>query len=202
MIKTVIFDIGNVLMKFDWFHYLTELFHDPEIEWAINDAIWGQHAWDELDRGVIPLEEVLEGFVKGAPQYEKEIRLAFDQVDACMYKLDYAIPWIQEVKAKDVRVLYLSNYSEHLIQKKPEVLDFIPYMDGGVFSCRVHLIKPDPAIYQAICDTYGLVPEETIFVDDNRENIASALKFGLRAIRFESYEQAHKAVNDLLNQNA
>ena len=76
------------------------------------------------------------------------------------------------------------------MRANPSVLDFLPHMDGGVFSCYVNLIKPDPAIYRCLLEMYGLKAEECLFIDDREDNVVAARKLGIQAERFENYEQA------------
>ena len=119
-----------------------------------------------------------------------------------MGKMDYAIPWISELKERGYRVLFLSNYSEFIMNSKPEVLDFLPLMDGGVFSCYVGLIKPDPAIYQKICDKYDLDPAECVFIDDNEENVKAARDFGLNALHFTGYSETAENLEEWLRDSS
>ena len=135
-------------------------------------------------------EEILESFYQAEPELKREIKETFDRVGECLIRCDYAIPWIEELKAQGFAVYYLSNYSEHLMQSNPDVLDFLPHMDGGVFSYYVNLIKPDPAIYLCLLEKYGLKAEECLFIDDREENVAAARELGMQAVRFENYEQA------------
>ena len=190
MIRTVVFDIGNVLMTFDWRGYVGRLFDDPATAGRVGDAIWGHGLWEELDRGVWSYEEVVAGCIARAPDLEREIRLAFEKVGGCARRRDYAIPWIRELKGEGLRVLYLSNYSRLLMDANPRALDFLPFMDGGVFSCDVRLMKPDPAIYAELCEACGVEPAEAAFIDDVAANVEAAAGYGLHAIQFQSYEQA------------
>lgn len=197
MIKTVIFDIGNVLMKFEWIPYIISMF-DHETARIVSEAIWKDGLWNEFDRGVLTEEEIRSRMVGRAPEYEKQIHMALDHVNQCMYKCEYAIPWIQELKGLGYQVLFLSNYSEFLQKANPEVLDFLPYVDGGLFSCDAKVIKPNRAIYEKICQKYQLKPEECLFVDDNKDNIEAAKAYGIRAILFKDYETNYKEIMDYL----
>ncbi len=200
MIKTVIFDIGNVLMNFDWKGYMASRF-DEETTEAVNKAIWTNLHWLDLDRGLLNGEEVINATVSEAPEFEASIREAFENAGGCMHKFDYAAPWIKEVKALGFKAYYLSNYSEYLMHANPEVLYFLPLTDGGIFSCHVHLLKPDPAIYELFCRTFGLKKEECLFIDDNRDNIDSAREFGLNAFLFEGYEKSYPEIMALLKKS-
>lgn len=197
MIRNVILDIGKVLIGFEWMDYIHRLF-DEETGQKVTDALWKTKYWWELDRAVLSEEEILEMFYSAAPDVKDEIREAFERVGECMTRCDYAIPWIEDLKKRGYRVYYLSNYSEHLMRANPDILDFLPHMDGGVFSCYVKLIKPDPEIYRTILAKYGLKAEECVFIDDREDNAAAARQLGMQAIRFENYEQAKGELELLL----
>lgn len=197
MIKTVIFDVGNVLMKFNWWPYLCSMFGEEQAH-HVHAAIWKNDCWDELNRGARSEEELIHLMEISTPELKTEIHQALDHVDECMVKLDYAIPWIKQLKEMGYQVVFLSNYSELLKRAKPEVLDFLPYMDGGVFSCDVKWIKPEPEIYQTLCELCHLTPEECLFVDDNLANIEMAKKLGFHAIAFQGYENSYPIVMETL----
>lgn len=57
-------------------------------------------------------------------------------------------------------------------------------MDGAVVSAEERMMKPDPAVYQLLCDRYGLEPAECLFVDDNADNCEGARVAGMRAVRY------------------
>lgn len=103
------------------------------------------------------------------------------------------------MKNKGYNVYYLSNYSHFNMSTAPEVLDFIPYMDGGIYSCDVQLLKPDMAIYELLCKKYELVPSECVFIDDRKENVEAARAFGMQVIHFKSYETADKQLQEFIN---
>jgi len=197
MIKTIIFDIGNVLMKFDYMPYIRALLQDEEAVDRVNGAIWRSGFWNELDKGE-KLEKILPLMLAEDPEYQDKILLTLENIGQCLRRLDYAIPWIKTMKKRGYKVLYLSNYSEFVMKAGPEVLDFLPLMDGGVFSCHAHMIKPDPAIFKKICDDYGLVPAECLFIDDTEENIKTAESLGFNAVRFEGYEESAAEIEKVL----
>lgn len=201
MIKNVIFDIGMVLITFNWDEYVHSLFKNDETEKAVTAATWhNPKIWNELDKGVLSAEEVCRLFEQSGKGYEKQIRLAFDRMGECPVQQPYAIPWIKELKAKGLNVYYLSNYSYYLMDVCPEALSFREHMDGGVFSCEEKLTKPDPKIYRRLCDKYGLVPSECLFIDDLTANVEGAESVGLNAVRFESYEKNYTEIMGIISE--
>jgi len=69
--------------------------------------------------------------------------------------------------------------------------------DGIVASCDIHLLKPDPAIYNHLLETYQLDPQETVFIDDQIENIEEAKKLGITAIQYRSTKQIENGFKKL-----
>lgn len=196
-ISTVIFDIGDVLINFKWNDYVNALF-DEHTAKTVTEAIWGGHRWDLLDYGIESTQNVLENFIDAAPACESQIRYAFRHINQCMSVKDYTVRWIRELQKRHITVLYLSNFSNYLRELAPDVMCFTESMDGGVYSCDVHMIKPDPAIFQFICQKYNRSPGECIFIDDRKENIISAAALGFHALHFTNYDEVHDQVNKLL----
>ena len=186
MTKAVIFDIGAVLIEFEWKQFLCRLFGE-ETAGIVFDATWGTAAWHELDRDALPRSEIMRMFTDNAPEYAAEITEAMTRVGECAVMHDYAIPWVQELKAQGLQVYFLSNYFPYLIWKKPEALAFIDYMDGGVFSWQEKITKPAPEIFRTLLTRYGLQAGECVFIDDSQVNVDAANALGLHAFRFVSY---------------
>lgn len=195
MIRNMVFDIGNVLMDFRWKEYMRSLFSENEaLIQTINQGIWHNGCWAAMDKGEMDGAATLRSAVAFAPQYEKEIKLTLDRVAHAFHKFGYAVPWVQELKGMGLNVYYLSNYSAFSIAANPDVLDFIPYMDGGVFSFEVKDVKPDPEIYRCLCDKYDLKPEECLFTDDVPANVKGAQACGFQGIVFEGYEKTYPVI--------
>ena len=82
MIDTVIFDIGNVLVKFDYMPFIHRLLGDEETVTHVNDAIWYSGYWDDLDRdtkkhiGAHYQKIIYDMLVKNQPLTVKEKKTA------------------------------------------------------------------------------------------------------------------------------
>lgn len=197
MIKTIIFDIGNVLTIFSWKEHFASFGFDAKTQERLANATVLSDDWKEFDLGILSDEEIIDLFVENDPAIEKEIRHALTDAKGILTRCDYAIPWIKELKEKGCQVLFLSNFSEKILQECAHAMDFLPYMDGGVFSFKVNLIKPDPAIYKHLLGKYNLVPSECVFLDDTLANIEAAKALGINGIHFKDLEQAKEALATL-----
>ena len=201
MITTIIFDIGNVLIDFDWDGFMAREFPgaDSELINRLDEAVWGSGRWDRLDAGDEP-EKVFRSIIDYAPEHEKELRKIFENVGDTLKKRATTPAWLKEMKARGYRLLYLSNYSRYVMEKNPEVLDFLPLLEGGVFSCDVKLIKPDPKIYECLIKKYNLVPGECVFIDDLEKNVSAAKKLGFHGIQSVTFKQVQEDLNKLLEE--
>ena len=184
MIKNIIFDIGLVLVN--WHPVLDSIF-DKQTAEVVQGVIFESGLWEYLDHGLEDDEIVFEEMIRKAPEYREQIMYILNHLHRIAEQYDYAKSWIQELKDLGYHVYYLSNYSRHLRKTEPELTDFVPMMDGGIFSADVKLVKPDPKIYELLCSQYNLVPAECLFIDDRQENVEAAIRCGMKAIRFDGY---------------
>ena len=199
MIKTVIFDIGNVLVHFGWREVFQEFGLEGEELERFADATVRHQAWVDLDEGIITTEEAKEAYAKEVPEYREYIDRIYQGMDKMLVQYDYAIPWIKELKERGYRIYILSNWSKPAYDAcQNTALSFLPLADGVVFSYKELLVKPDKKIYELICSRYGINPAEAVFLDDSEPNITSAREFGLHGILFKSYEQAKGELEELL----
>lgn len=199
MVNSIIFDIGMVLVDFCWQELLSDLGFEGEVYNRVADATTRNPLWTEFDRGTWPTDEMIRQFVANAPECETQIRTFFEHMDEIVVLFDYALPWIRELKQAGFRVYILSNLPELVHQVNLNTnLCFLKEVDGAVLSYQEKLLKPDAAIYQCLCERYGIVPEEAVFLDDRLENVEAARAYGLHAIQFKSHEQSVKELNQYL----
>ena len=199
MINTVVFDIGNVLVDFRWQGLFEDLGFTGEKFERIADATVRCQWWNEFDKGVLSLEEILVEFIRNAPEYEMEIRSIFDHMDTLLRGRDYAEEWISELQERGYKVYILSNMSKPAHEVHGDgCMRFLKKVDGAILSYQEKMIKPDRCIYELLCERFQIKPETAVFLDDTIKNIEAAKAFGLHAIHFKSYEQGRKELETLL----
>ncbi len=199
MINTIIFDIGMVLVDFCWRDMLHEFGLEGDDFEIVANATVRHPAWEEFDKGIMTTEEVIDAFAENAPEYRKYIEQIFEDPTKMIAQYDYAKNWIRELKDRGYRVYILSNWSKPTYEAcLDNELDFLPLVDGAVFSFQEHLIKPDKKIFETICNRYNINPAEAVFLDDNEANVKSSREFGLNTIHFKNYEQGRKELEELL----
>lgn len=198
MIKNIMLDVGEVLIQWDPKTAMKKLGMSEKAAEEVFAALFLSGVWGEEDTGILSPEEILEFFISKVPKYENEIRMFWNHVETAASQYPYAKSWITQLKESGYGVYILSNYGKWTFEKtKKKELDFLPLVDGAVFSYEVKKVKPNPEIYEIIIKKYNLVPEECVFIDDRRENIEEAIKAGMYGIVFTNKEQAEMELQKL-----
>ncbi len=202
MIRTIVFDIGNVLVDYCWRDHIRGMGYEGETAERIGRAMMQSPVWNELDRGVWTDEELLAGFIANDPGMEEQIRRVFSDLSTLVRERSGSSSWVRSLKAEGYRVYYLSNFSGRVKREAADQLSFLNEMDGGIMSYAVRMIKPDPGIYRKLFDRYGIAAEESVFLDDSLANVETAEKLRMHGILVESQEQAKKELEELLRREA
>lgn len=190
MINTIIFDIGNVLLDFDYMKQFRRLFDEETAQTIADVSIRNAEVWVEMDRGVLSYDDAVALIIQGAPHLEKEIRIAIKELYNNVDSFPYATDWVKHLKEKGYHIYILSNYGEKPFEDSKIHMPFLEHVDGQLISYEIQKVKPSAAIYQAICDRYSINPSEAVFIDDSAANIAGAKAFGLNVILFHNYKEA------------
>ena len=181
-----IFDIGNVLVDFKPEDFLSGFIDSESDRDRINDIIFKSSEWIELDRGTMTAKEARDRFCKVAPEYSALIDETMDRIPEMFTAMEETVALLPRIKKAGHGLYYLSNFHDTLNQYIREKYAFFNLFDGGIFSCDVHLIKPDPKIYQYLLDKYHLEPSTCLFIDDTKENVEGSIHVGIPSVLFES----------------
>ncbi|MDD7796145.1 HAD family hydrolase [Clostridium sp. 'White wine YQ'] len=188
MIKNIIFDLGNVLLDYNPVEYLMNKgIEKSKVKELINQVFLSEE-WAMLDRGTITEEEAIEVLCKRSKENEDLIRLAMDNWYEILTPIEESVEILKAVKGAGYKTYILSNF--HLVahENVTKKHDFFEHFDGGVFSFKEKLLKPEEEIYKLVLDRYNMKAEETIFIDDTAINIEAANKLGINGIVFKGAE--------------
>lgn len=82
----------------------------------------------------------------------------------------------------------LSNMPADFVPSIRKNFDWIEWFDYALWSCDVHLVKPERDIYMRVADELGLLPAECLFIDDSAVNVEGARAVGMEAIHYLDFE--------------
>lgn len=189
-VENIIFDVGQVLVTYDWQTYLKGFGFSEDKYERLADTLFRSESWNERDRGVLTEEECVQGYVDALPEYEADIREIMRRTPETITVRDYSQTWLKYLKNQGYHIYILSNFSQYMLDIMRPQMTFLKYVDGEIFSCEVKDIKPNAGIYKALLTRFGLKPEKSVFLDDRGENCEAAQKQGIRAIVFKDFKQA------------
>lgn len=196
MFKNVIFDLGGVLVNFNPHNFLLERFCNASIEKQVYDITFGSEEWKQLDAGNLTR---LQG---NALMMEKartagcafEVQCVLDDWMRALRTKTHTVAIMRRLHKMGFRLFYLSNIAEDTF-KEIQQRDFFSLFEGGIASYEVHINKPDPIIYEALMRYYQLSYSETLFIDDAKENVATAYELGLTGIHYQGIPSLIKSLN-------
>jgi len=197
-VKKFLFDLGNVFFDWNPRHVLKEFIPDEKNLDNFLTNIAFPHLDMRCDAGVkidIAVREAIEKF----PEHEKEIKLYYPN-HRKMVNGSYqdSIDIFQKIKSQDYPCYVLSNWSDETYDGMEEQYPFLKEFDDKIISGREFLVKPDPKIYQLAASRFNLVPEETLFVDDRKDNIETAIQLGFQTIHLIDPYSIKSEINKFL----
>lgn len=195
-IKTIIFDLGKVIVDFDHMQICCRLSrhcpHEPEM---IYDTIFTSGLENRFDRGLISPENFY-----GSVREALSLNINIDRFKEIWENIFTLIPGIDglliRLKAR-YRLLCLSNtnvwHFEYCREKFPVLKNF----NGFILSYQVGESKPSRAIFNAALDSAGALPSECIYIDDVPQYVEAARQLGMHGISFNTVEKLKQELHDL-----
>ncbi|MFV0527936.1 MAG: HAD family hydrolase [Lachnospiraceae bacterium] len=196
-VDTIIFDVGKVLVAFEWIPYLKSLGYDDAMVSILSAAVFESPVWEAHDQGLLSDEEYLDAFIANAPAYEEDIRNVFAHDGQTITPFEYAETWVRYLSEQGYKLFILSNFAHNTFIQAGDKMTFRKYMDGEIFSFQVKQVKPEPDIYNTLLNLYNIEPSCAVFIDDRQENLATAQKMGLHTILFTDFKSAVKELKKL-----
>jgi len=200
-IKTIIFDLGNVLVKVDprksilkvrelvpqkSFKDVRQLIDDSEMK--------RQYELGEMDDRdfFYAMKENLQ--IDFTFEFFQEIWKDF------FTPIQPMIDLLPTLKKSHCLVMLSDTNPMHTAVCR-EKFDFFQWFDHFVFSCEVGYLKPDPNIYRVALEQAKSKPEEAVFIDDKLKNVKGAEDVGIRGFHFQGADHFLKTFPNILGRS-
>lgn len=184
MIKNIIFDMGNVLIKFDKKCFLEAVNVSPEDNALLEREVYVSVEWAMMDRGTLTEKEAAERMCARLPErLHEKVHQLVDKWDRPILPMSGMAELAGELKAKGYRLFLLSNASYRQHEYWPEIPGS-EYFEDTLISADVKLVKPQPEIYLMALHKFNAKPEESVFIDDATNNVEGAVYCGMEGIVF------------------
>jgi FMN phosphatase YigB (HAD superfamily) len=184
MPKAVVWDFGNVIVRWDPRTLYSKVFPDAVERERFLTQVCTPDWHLAHDRG-ISFAENRAPLIAAFPHYEAEI-LAWERRWGEMFT--GAIPEteaaIHALAERGVPQFGLSNISHETLASTKAISPAFVHLQDVVASGEVKLMKPDAAIFRLACERFGYAPQDLLFVDDGAKNIAAARAEGFDVHHF------------------
>lgn len=201
MIKNIVFDMGNVLLKYSPEEMLERYTTDKEDISLIVNTVFMSEEWQYCDRGDGFREDILPPVIEKLPVHLQDI------AKQLLYRNDLELNFMPETKGirqlisglknagygiyllSNVGLCYPGLYANHPVFKE---------FDGYFASAEYHLLKPAKEIYEKFFDVFSLAPDECVFIDDSTANCKGSEECGMKAVCFNCKEQTVDELKSML----
>ncbi|MBY9005799.1 MAG: HAD-IA family hydrolase [Candidatus Lokiarchaeota archaeon] len=201
-IKTILFDLGGVLININFLNFNNLLFNstnskkDQKIlnqqymevfrayhQGTISDEMFYNETCNifKIEKKILPQSSFFKVFNSIILNLNRDI-----------YKI---LKNLRELKVYNLYCLSNIN-SSHLNQLKLRYWEIMEYFDELIFSNEVHLIKPDIELYKFIIQKTQCYPQEILLIDDEFKNIESAKKIGIQGILYKNPDDLFKKLRE------
>ncbi len=170
----IVFDIGNVIFEWNPQKLVASIFScKTESKEAIENIIFHED-WQMLDKGTLSLGEAISRANDRCNIGVNKIRKLFEETPKSLIPIQETIDVIMDLSEKGYSLYVLSNMHKHCFEYLSVAHDIWRNFSGIVISSHIKSIKPEPEIFEYLIDTYDLIPRNTVFLDDMKNNIEAA----------------------------
>ncbi len=184
-IRSVVFDLGGVLIDWDPRYLYRDLFDGDETAMERFLAEVCTPEWNARQDGGRPWSEGVAELASRYPE-QRELIAAFDGrwPETLGDHVHESVAILDDLRQAGVGLYALSNWSAEKFPIARDRFGFLDWFDGIVISGEVGICKPDPGIYRHLIERYDLAPATTLFIDDSPSNTAAAARLGFITIDF------------------
>ena len=180
----VVFDIGNVLLRWDPRNLYRNVFDDEErMERFLATAL----AMDFVSH-TDAVEDFGAAVAKRAgsfPEFAKETLMFHERwTETLGEPIDENVALLRRLRASGKPVYALSNFAHETFALAERKHDFLSEFDDRVISGHVGFVKPDAGIYEILFMRTGRRPSELLFIDDSPANVRASEALGMPAIHY------------------
>jgi len=200
-ITAIIFDFGNVLVKWEPREVYKRFFPNPEAVDSFLEEIRFSE-WNARQDAGRPFKEGVAELARQFPHYSDLIQ-AYDTYweDSITETMIGTVEIAHKLKSAGWDLYLLSNFSAETFPLMRRRYSFLSLFDDIIISGEHKLVKPDPAIFKLALRRINRQAQECLFIDDSPANIQTANNLGFKTIHFQSPAQLDKDLKFFLGEH-
>jgi len=187
VIKNIIFDLGNVLVKVDFARFERNCLLVAGIDEKKFDMFFRKKIRHDFESGKLSTPEFMELAYHelGGNVTKTELRKIFVDMFCEMADMKRFLKRLS--KQKKYRLFLLSNTNPLHFNYCRKTFKYINLVDKFILSYKIKMAKPDRKIFETSIRKFNLIPSETLFIDDLKENCRAAEDTGMKTICYRNY---------------
>src|SRR5215213_4544371 len=189
-IKSIIFDLGGVLIDWNPNYVFDKMFDDEEKKKHFFQNICTPD-WNEKQDAGRSIKEATEELLVKHPDWKEYIEAYYGRWQEMLGgPIHESVEIFRQLKESGQYKIYaLTNWSAETFPIALELYEFLHWFDGRLVSGEEKMRKPFPEFYRLILERFQLNPSETLFIDDSVRNVEAAAEIGIHTIAFTSPQQ-------------
>lgn len=193
-IKNVIFDIGNVLVRWEPYEIIQKILPGSDSVMLYQQM---RPVWLDLNLGKLSEKEAIEIYWRQLEVPKQKIIELMNEVKVSQTMIPGSIELLNKLHEKGVNLYSITDNIKEIMEYHYANSNFLSYFKGIVVSAEVGFLKPDPKIYRHLFTKYGLDPAESVFIDDLIPNVEGALSVGMQAFQFTDAILCEKKLKEI-----
>jgi HAD superfamily hydrolase (TIGR01509 family) len=197
-IQNVVFDMGGVLLEWNPAAVIARLHADPKTQATIRAQMFEHADWHEFDRGGLSYDGAIQHFAKQTGLSHEQTRALIHATRESLKPIEGTVHLLEQLADAGVHTYLLSNMPVSTFDYLVQHHRFFRHFKDLVISGAILLIKPDPAIFKHLVQQTGIVPAQSVFIDDLLKNVIAARECGFHAIQFTDPESCRRELGTYL----
>ncbi|MCM8798652.1 MAG: HAD family phosphatase [Candidatus Omnitrophica bacterium] len=192
-IKTIIFDLGNVLIGFDHSQAAEKFsLYSPYKKEEIYQLIFDSDVVSRYEKGEIETKE----FFRKLKELLK-LKISYAQLQKFWNEIFFPHPQMEKLVRRlkgKYRLILLSNINSAHYNYVKRRFPILKEFDKIILSYRLGLRKPHPLLYQKAVEASHCLPEEILYIDDREDLILAARSLGINSVCFKNIKALKKTL--------
>lgn len=180
--KAVVFDLGKVLINFDYGRAAEALAPLTRIDAAsIRQLIDQSPLLNQFETGLISFDQLL-GIFTQETGYRGDVKTFHTAFGDIFSEIPPMVELHRQLHARGIPTHVLSNTNEIAVEWVRKGFPFFAHFNSYIYSHEVRAMKPAPAIYEALESSAGFTGPDLLYIDDRPENIDAAIERGWQSL--------------------
>jgi len=195
--KTVIFDLGGVLIDWNPRYLYRKIFStEEEITWFLGNVCTPE--WNERQDAGRSFKEATQELLVKFPAYSEAIHAWYGRWQETVGgPIQPTVEILRTIRDQKQHRLYaLTNWSAETFPWAKANFDFLHWFEGIVVSGDEKMVKPQLEFYRLLLNRYKVDPSTSVFIDDNIKNVAAARAVGIDGIHFRSATELSRELSN------